>query len=52
MGFSTDGTGETNNPVGITVGVFAGADDKDCVQADKVKAPSAKTTTANNPYFL
>ena len=25
MGFSTDGSGETNNPVGIKVGVVAGA---------------------------
>ena len=34
IGFSTEGNGETNNPVGINVGVAAGAFDSDCVHAE------------------
>jgi len=34
MGFSTEGKGETNNPVGINVGVEAGGEDKDTSQAE------------------
>ena len=47
IGFSTEGKGETNNPVGITVGVAAGAEDNDCVQAEinKVEIAKMKITT-------
>jgi hypothetical protein len=47
IGFSTDGKGETNNPVEITVGVPAGALDNDCVQAEinTVEIAKMKTTT-------
>ena len=34
IGFSTEGKGETNSPVGIMVAVTAGACDNDCVQAE------------------
>lgn len=34
IGFSADGNGETNNPVGIKVAVATGAEDSDCSQAE------------------
>jgi hypothetical protein len=39
IGFSTEGSGETNNPVGIKVGVVRGACERDTSQDEISSAP-------------
>jgi hypothetical protein len=54
IGFSTEAIGETNKPSGIKVGVAAGAEDKDCVQADIniVDTTKMKTTSIPRCFLL
>jgi hypothetical protein len=52
IGFSTEGKGETNNPVAIKVGVATGACDKDCVQAEIRVVLMIKVITASDARFL
>src|SRR3990172_1481844 len=52
IGFSTEGKGETNNPVGIRVGVAAGACDNDCVQALTKTVMPINVIIAGRPRFL
>jgi hypothetical protein len=52
IGFSTEGKGDTNNPVAIRVGVTAGAVDKDCSQAVIKVLLMINTTTASETRFL
>jgi hypothetical protein len=51
MGFSTEGKGETNNPVAINVGVGP-ASDKDCVQAESNIEVIISVTIASDTRFL
>ena len=52
IGFSTEGKGDTNNPVAIKVGVATGACDKDCVQAEIKVVLKMRVTTASDTRFL
>ena len=51
IGFSTEGKGDTNNPVAIKVGVGP-AWDKDCVQAEIKVVVMTRVTTASDARFL
>ncbi len=52
IGFSTDGKGETNSPVGSKVGVATGAADSDCVQAEINIVDTIKMKTTSKPRCL
>jgi hypothetical protein len=52
IGFSTDGNGETNSSGGIKVGVAAGAEDNDCVQAEIITIDITKIKMIGKPRFL
>jgi hypothetical protein len=47
IGFSTDGNGETKRPVGSKVGVAAGAEERDCVQAEISMVNAIRTNTTS-----
>jgi hypothetical protein len=49
IGFSTEGKGETNRPVGINVGVAAGGCESDISQAESNVAPINISATINKP---
>lgn len=49
IGFSTEGNGETNRPVGITVGVAAGGVESGISQAESKIAPINISATINKP---
>jgi hypothetical protein len=52
IGFSTEGSGETNNSGGSTVGVAAGALDNDCVQAEIITVDITTMKTTSKPRCL
>ena len=52
IGFSTEGKGDTNNPVAIKVGVAAGTVDKGCTQAEIKVALTIRVTAASDTRFL
>jgi hypothetical protein len=52
IGFSTEGNGDTNRPVGIMVGVAAGGCDNENVQLDIKTAPISRIATAKRPRWF
>jgi hypothetical protein len=52
IGFSADGSGETNSPGGIGVGVASGADDNDCVQAAITTVDISRLEMISKPRLL
>jgi hypothetical protein len=52
IGFSTEGNGETNNSGGIKVGVAAGAEDNDCVQAEIIIVDITRIKIIRKPRCL
>lgn len=52
IGFAAEGSGETNNSGGSKVGVAAGIDESDCVQAEINRADTTRLKIANIPRRL